>query len=123
MRLVKNLESCILQPSKQCRSLHQMRPVYSLKSQPKTRNCNLLDLNSEEFQAVLSFLTLADCHYLHMALHNAQRNKCLRTLIESHILTASMRQVDQLLYLNSFVRIYSVATVTMLKFLNSKCKR
>lgn len=58
-----------------------------------------------------------------MALRTGARTKCLRTLLEGHILTANVRKADQLLYFNSFVRIYSVATVTMLKFLNSKCKR
>lgn len=124
MRLVKNLEPCSLTPSLQSRSLYEMRPVYTLKPQTKhRRKAQLLDLNSDEFKTLLSLLTLADCHYLHLALSSSRRNKCLRSQIESHILTASIRQVDQLLYINSFVQIYSVSTITMLKFLNSKCKR
>lgn len=53
MRLVKNLEPCNLQPSKQSRSLYGMRPVYSLRTQFKSRSCHILDLNSDDFQLVL----------------------------------------------------------------------
>jgi hypothetical protein len=72
---------------------------------------------------ILSYLAIADSRQVHKALSVSRRLKYLRVLIESHLVTTKVRQVDELLYINTFVRIYSIPPGTMLKFLNAKCKK